>query len=168
MSRAGSAGLFVVLAPAVASAADTSPPTEPGIITVSAITASSASLSWGQSADDVGIEGYRVYRGTVPTSVRLIATTDAVTSYAATRLYSGTTYTFGVTAIDAANNESLMRTTTFTTPTSSDATAPSAPSSSSVSGRVFSSSRIDLVWGASTPPTWLATTSFATARRSAG
>ena len=59
----------------------------------------------------------------------LIATTDAVTSYSATRLYSGTTYTFRVMAIDAANNQSAMRATTLTTSASSDTTVPAAPSS---------------------------------------
>ena len=132
-------------------AADTSPPSQPGPITVSSITQSSASLKWGGSTDDVGIEGYRVYRGpagAAQSALSLIATTDAVTSYSATHLYSGTGYTFGVVAIDAANNKSLMRTVTLTTATSTDTTAPS--SSTSVSGRVFSSSRIDLFWAAST------------------
>lgn len=132
-----------------AAAADTSAPTEPGTITTSSVTASSVALKWGSSTDNVGIEGYRVYRGPSASALSLIATTDAVTSYSATRLYSGASYTFGVTAIDAANNESLMRTVTITTLTSSDTTAPVAPSSTSVAFRVFSSSRIDVVWGTS-------------------
>jgi hypothetical protein len=43
-----------------------------------------------------------------------------------------------------------MRTATLTTATSSDTSAPAAPSSSSVSLTAFSDSRIDIVWAAST------------------
>jgi hypothetical protein len=144
-----------VAAPAVlpenAAAADTSPPTQPGTITVTGVTSTAASLKWARSGDDVGIEGYRVYRGVAsrgaPTT--LIATTDAVTSYSATHLYSGTGYVFGVMAIDAADNKSAMRTVAVTTSGSADSTAPAAPSTSSVSFRVFSSSRIDVMFGAS-------------------
>jgi hypothetical protein len=117
------------------------------------VTASSAALSWGNSADDVRVAGYRVYRGpadAADSALRLIATTDAITSYAATRLYSGKAHKFGVVAIDAANNASPMRTVTLTTAASSDATAPDPPSSGSVSARAFSSSRIDVTWGLST------------------
>jgi hypothetical protein len=131
---------------------DTAPPSQPGSITVSKLTTTSAALSWGSSSDNVGIEGYRVYRGPSGAGVvamTLIATTDAVTSYPATKLYSGTGYTFGVTAIDAANNESPIRTVQLTTSTGPDTTAPSAPSSSSVSLKAFSSTRIDVLWGAS-------------------
>jgi fibronectin type 3 domain-containing protein len=138
---------------ASAGAPDASAPTEPGTITVSNLTATGTSLKWGGSADNVGIEGYRVYRGFASqgsTPTTLIATTDAVTSYTATHLYSGTSYVFGVVAIDAANNKSAMRTITLATAPSSDTTAPAPPTSTSVSFRVFSSSRIDVVWGAST------------------
>lgn len=131
-------------------AADTSAPTEPGPITVSSVTSSSAYLQWGRSTDDVGIEGYRVYRGLSSTSLALIATTDALTYYAAQYLRSGSGYFFGVTAIDAAGNASAMRTTTLATLASSDTTAPVAPTNSSVTLKPFSSSRIDVIWGPST------------------
>jgi len=143
------AGAAVALAPSAVFAADTSAPTEPGTITVSGVTATGASLRWGHSTDDVGIEGYRVYRGPTASALSLIATTDAVTSYTATNLRSRYAYTFGVVAIDAANNKSAMRTTTLTTLTSSDTTSPAAPSSGSVSVKAFSSSRIDVIWGRS-------------------
>ena len=149
------AGAVVALPMTLASAAssDTSPPSEPGTITVSGVAATGASLKWGASTDNVGIEGYRVYRGLASqgsTPSALITTTDAVTSYTAAHLYSGTSYVFGVMAIDAAGNKSVMRTVTVTTSASSDTTRPTPPSSSSVSFRVFSSSRIDIVFGAST------------------
>ena len=140
------------LSPTLASAADTIAPTEPGAITASSLTGTSIALNWGSSTDASGIEGYRVYRGpaaAADTTLSLIATTDAVTSFSATQLYSGTGYKFGVVAIDTSNNKSLMRTTIIMTSTSSDTTAPTAPSSASVTFRVFSDSRIDVGWGAS-------------------
>lgn len=116
---------------------------------MSSVTSAGSSWKWGGSRDNVAIDGYRVYRGLSLSSVALIATTDAVTSYSAESRRSGKNYTFGV-AIDAAGNESAMRTTTLTTLTSSDTPAPAAPSSSSVALKAFSSSRIDVVWAAST------------------
>ncbi len=140
----------VLLRPETAFAADTSAPTMPGVITASNVSVASVSLAWGGSKDNVGIEGYRVYRSVGTGSLTLIATTDAVTSYSATHLYSGQTYTFGVTAIDSADNPSPMRTLTVALPANTgDTTAPAAPSSTSLSFRVFSSSRVDVVWGAS-------------------
>lgn len=142
---------YAVAVPSSASA-DTSAPTQPGAITVSGVTSNSASLSWGASEDDVKVEGYRVYRGPASapnSSLSLIATTDAVTSYKAATLYAGTAYKFGIVAIDLANNLSPMRTTTFTTRSSSDTIPPAAPSSSSVSVTAFSSSRIDVAWASS-------------------
>ena len=139
------------MVPLTAFASDTSAPSEPGNITISNLTATSVSLSWGGSRDANGIEGYRVWRG--PASGRgmdLITTTDATTSYVSTNLRSGRTYTFGVTAIDAANNQSPMRAVLVTIlPNTADRIAPAAPLDSSVSFRVFSSSRVDLVWGSS-------------------
>ena len=143
---------LLAVSAAAAVAADTSPPTQPGTITVSSVTAATAALSWGRSTDDVGIEGYRVYRGSAgdaDAALALVATTDAVTSYTATNLRSGYAYKFGVMAIDASNKKSSMRTTTLTTGTSTDTTAPAAPSSTSVALTAFSSTRIDVVWGAS-------------------
>src|SRR5215211_4889966 len=134
-----------------ASAADTSPPTQPGAITVSSLTATSATLSWAKSTDDVGVVGYRVYRGpasAADTQLTWISSLDVTSSYSATRLYSGTAYKFGIQAIDAANNKSVMRTVTFTTLNSSDTTPPAAPSSSPTAS-VFSADRIDLTWSAS-------------------
>jgi fibronectin type 3 domain-containing protein len=145
-------GVLVAGAAAGPSAADTSAPTQPGPVTVYGVTSSSANLTWGTSTDDVKVEGYRVYRGPASapnSSLSLIATTDAVTSYTATTLYAGTAYKFGIVAIDPSDNASAMTTTTFTTSSSSNTTPPVAPSSSSVSGTAFSSSRIDVVWGAS-------------------
>ena len=125
------------------------PPTEPGTITVSAVTSTSATLTWARSTDPLGIEGYRVYRTLSGHAKELIATTDDLPTYTAVSLRSNAHYTFGVTAIDVADNESAVQTTTVTTATSTDDSVPVAPSSSSVTIKAFSSTRLDMVWAAS-------------------
>lgn len=82
-------------------ASDTSPPTTPGDLTVSAVTNNSASLAWTASTDDVGVTGYRVRRdGTV------VATVTA-TSFTDTGLAEGTTYRYTVEASDGPNTSAL-------------------------------------------------------------
>jgi len=96
--------------------------------------------------------GYRILRGAAgaPLSQLVqIGTTEEIASYTATNLKANTAYQFAALALDPSNNLSSPRTVTFTTSSSSDTTAPAAPSSSSVSAKVFSSTRIDLVWAAS-------------------
>jgi hypothetical protein len=130
-------------------------PTEPGAITVSQITESSAQLDWPLSTDDVNVCGYRVYRGpsgAAPDELTYIATTDARTTYDANNLRSDTDYQFGAAALDADENLSPIRTTTFTTNAIVDPNPPAAPSNGSVAAVAFSSSRIDLRWASSTSP----------------
>jgi chitodextrinase len=151
-AAAWAAAILLAGTGAATSAAVTSAPTQPGAITVSSITSKSANLAWGASTDSVKVEGYRVYRGPASasnSSLSLIATTDAVTSYKATTLYAGTSYKVGVVAINLSDNPSPMTTTTFRTSSVTDTTPPAAPSNASVSGTAFSSSRIDVSWGAS-------------------
>ena len=107
------------------------------------------------SADRLAVAGYRIYRGpssASDASLDLIATTDDANHYQARALYSGTDYKVGVSAIDPSGNESPMSTVTFSTPATRDRTAPLPPSRASVFTKAFSSSRIDVVWGASRSP----------------
>lgn len=129
---------------------DKQAPTTPGTITASLLTSSSVKLSWGGSSDNKRIEGYRILRSSAGQTSPLIDidTTDAVTSYAAKALLAGKAYTFGVQAIDTEDNASPIRTIAITTSASSDTVAPARPTS--LTARVFSSSRIDLYWAVST------------------
>src|SRR5256885_10994944 len=141
-------------APAVTQAPrDSTPPTEPGAITVSSITQMAAKLTWPKSTDNIKVEGYRVLRGQpgdAPANLPYIWTVDAFkNTYTATALRSGSSYQFGLVALDPDNNLSSIRTVTLTIASSTDATAPTPPSSTSVALRPFSSSRIDLTWGGS-------------------
>jgi beta-glucosidase len=83
---------------------DTSPPTAPGTPVASAVTSSSATLTWPASTDDVGVTGYDVVRlqGTAET----VTTTSTTASASLTGLTANTSYTFAVYAEDAAGNRS--------------------------------------------------------------
>ena len=150
LSAAATAFALLALPHSVA-ALSPGPPTSPGPITVSAITMNSANLAWTPAADTLGIEGYQVFRQQGAGATTLIATTDGgVTHYLAQTLYAATGYTFAVRAIDTAGQVSpAPSTTSFTTLTNGNTTAPSPPADASVAAHAFSDSRIDVAWAGS-------------------
>src|SRR5437016_2257343 len=98
---------------------DTTPPSVPTGLTASAVSSSQINLSWAASSDNVGVSGYRVYRGGTQ-----IATTSA-TSFTNTGLAPSTTYTYTVAAYDAAGNLSAQSSSaSATTPAPPDTTPP--------------------------------------------
>jgi glucose/arabinose dehydrogenase/PKD repeat protein len=78
--------------------ADTTPPSPPLNLQATTVTASTATLSWTASTDNVGVTGYNVYR-----NGSLIGSTTQ-TSYTDTGLSPTTSYAYTVAAFDAANN----------------------------------------------------------------
>ena len=68
------------------------------------ISTSQINLSWNASSDNIGVTGYRIYRDGTQ-----IATTSN-TTYQDTGLSSSTTYSYTVSAYDAAGNESSQST----------------------------------------------------------
>ena len=68
------------------------------------MSSSQINLSWTASTDAVGVAGYRIYRNGT-----LIASTSS-TSYQNTGLASNTTYSYRVSAYDAADNASAQST----------------------------------------------------------
>ncbi|MDY0780505.1 M4 family metallopeptidase [Tenacibaculum sp. IB213877] len=88
---------------------DTQAPSAPTNVTASSITQTSATLSWSASSDNVGVTGYNVYQGS--TNIGTVTGTSANI----TGLTASTAYTFSVTAVDAAANESASGSVTFTT-----------------------------------------------------
>src|SRR5205085_9928398 len=79
---------------------DTTPPTPPERVRVTAATANSVTVEWDQSSDDVGVDGYGVYR-----DVTRVADTSS-TSFTVDGLSCGTEYKLAVDAYDAAGNRS--------------------------------------------------------------
>jgi chitodextrinase len=101
--------------------ADVTAPSAPTGLTRTAGTATSITVNWTASADNVGVTGYTAYaNGTA-------AGTSTSPSYTFTGLACGTSYTLGVEAFDAAGNRSSRTTLTASTAACTDGTAPSAP-----------------------------------------
>jgi hypothetical protein len=84
--------------------ADTTPPTVPTGLTALAISSSQINLSWTASTDNVGVTGYKVYRGGTQVG------TSVAASYSDTGLTASTTYSYTVSAYDAAGNNSAQST----------------------------------------------------------
>ncbi|MBN3526998.1 lytic polysaccharide monooxygenase [Paenibacillus apiarius] len=125
---------------------DTSPPTAPTNLAVSNIGSNRATLSWSASTDNVGVTGYKIYRGS-----SLAATTNGTSlSYNLIGLTANTAYTYTVRAVDAAANESAnSNAVTFTTQAPQpDAVPPTAPTNLSASN--ITASSVTLSWDAST------------------
>ena len=93
---------------------DSTAPTQPGNLSGNAPSGSKVDLSWNASTDDVGVTGYKVYRN--GSSTPLASLGGSTTSYSDTTVAGGTTYTYQVSAVDAAGNESSKASTSVTTP----------------------------------------------------
>jgi chitodextrinase len=101
----------------LATAPDTQAPTVPGSLTATSTTSTSVSLSWTASTDNVGVTGYKIYRNSSTTALATVTTT----SYTNSGLTGSTAYTYQVSAIDAAGNESAKSSViSTTTPASGD------------------------------------------------
>ena len=112
---------------------DTTPPSVPTGLRASAVSSSQINLSWTASSDNVGVSGYRVYRGGTQ-----IATTSA-TSFTNTGLSPSTTYTYAVAAFDAAGNLSAQSSpASATTPAAPDTTPPTVSITSPSNGQTVS------------------------------
>ena len=122
---------------------DTQAPTAPTSLVSSNITDTTATLSWTASTDNVGVTGYDVFQGTTNIGTVTGTTTNI------TALTPNTSYTFTVKAKDAAGNISAAsNAVTFTTTSTVDTQAPSAPSSLASSN--VTQTTVDLSWSAST------------------
>ncbi|WP_063847544.1 lytic polysaccharide monooxygenase [Bacillus sp. FJAT-28004] len=105
---------------------DTQAPTAPGGLHImGAPTSTSLMLMWSASTDNVGVTGYKIYRGTT-----LVTTVSGTaTSYTVTGLSPSTPYTFNVYAIDAAGNQSTASSVNGTTDAGGGSTLPAWSSS---------------------------------------
>ncbi|MBO0918305.1 cellulase family glycosylhydrolase [Streptomyces laculatispora] len=100
---------------------DTEAPTAPGAPTASAVTDTSATLSWTAATDNVAVAGYDVVRVSGGTESGVASSTT--NSVAVTGLSADTAYTFAVYARDAAGNRSA-RSATVSVTTEAGGTTP--------------------------------------------
>ncbi|WP_330268439.1 cellulase family glycosylhydrolase [Streptomyces griseorubiginosus] len=98
---------------------DSQAPTAPGTPTASAVTASSARLTWTASTDNVGVTGYDVVRVSGGTETTVASATG--TSVTVTGLSANTAYSFAVYARDAAGNKSARSAAVSVTTTATPA-----------------------------------------------
>ena len=99
---------------------DTQAPSAPSNLAVISTTTASANLSWSASTDNVGVAYYKIY-----VNGSFHSNSNAATA-TVSGLAQGTTYSFYVIAMDAANNASTPSNTATGT-TLTDSQAPTAP-----------------------------------------
>ncbi len=89
---------------------DNQNPSAPQNLTVTNIAINSIELMWDASTDNVGVTGYNIYQ-----NGNLIISDNSATSVVVSNLDEQTLYSFYVTAVDAADNESVASNTTSAT-----------------------------------------------------
>jgi N-acetylmuramoyl-L-alanine amidase len=81
---------------------DTEPPTVPTNLTATPVSPTQINLSWTASTDNVGVAGYKVFRGGGQIG------TSTTTTYSDNTCQPNTTYTYNVSAYDGSGNESAQ------------------------------------------------------------
>jgi chitodextrinase len=126
---------------APAPSSDTTAPAVPTNLSATAASSTQVNLSWGASSDNVGTTGYNVYRNGVATPVATVAGT----TYADTTVVAGTTYTYQVSAFDAAGNiGSKTASLSVTTPAAPDTLAPTVTVTAPATGATVTGSTVTL------------------------
>src|SRR6185437_6383018 len=121
---------------------DTTAPSTPCGLAVTAAGLTTLSLGWAASTDDVAVVGYGVYLNGA------LVATPGTTSFTISVLTCGTSYTVAVDAYDAAGNRSAKATLTSSTVVCPDTTAPSVPTGLATSA--VGQTSLTLSWTAST------------------
>ncbi len=117
---------------------DSTPPSAPSGLSTTGSTATSLTVTWTASSDNIGVVGYGRYRdGT-------LLSTAAGTTFTYTGLACGTSYTIAVDAADAAGNRSTATQITASTAACGDTSPPSVPSGLVVSA--VSGSSVSVSW----------------------
>ena len=121
---------------------DVTLPTVPTGVAASNINATTFTLSWTASTDNVGISGYNVYLNGVKKNSDVIVGT----TYNVTGVTRNVPYTVTVRAVDSSGNESTASTGINVTPV--DVTPPTAPTGLATTSKNFTA--FGLTWTAST------------------
>src|SRR3989344_963005 len=114
------------------SGGDTQAPSIPSGLAASGITASSLTLNWTASTDNVGVRNYIIYRNGSP----IATVAHPATTYPDTGLSSNTSYTYTVAADDVAGNVSAQSTSVLVTTQAGSDTTPPVRSNGAPSGNL--------------------------------
>jgi chitodextrinase len=120
---------------------DTQAPSVPTGLVATPQSTTQINLAWNASTDNVGVTGYKVYSG--GTFLGTVSATGA----AVQGLNPGTTYSFTVSACDAAGNCSAQSASVSGTTQSADTQPPTVPSG--LVATALNTSQISLSWNAS-------------------
>lgn len=120
--------------------ADTQAPSVPGKPTSPSQTMTSVNLSWTAATDNVAVTGYRVYRNGTQVAIQ------STPSYSDTGLTVNTSYSYTVSAVDAAGNTSAQSAATAVS-TLPDTQTPTVPTNVQA---IVTGLNIALSWTAST------------------
>jgi chitodextrinase len=120
---------------------DTVDPTTPTGLKTTAVSTSSATLTWTASTDNVDVTGYNIYRNGAKIA------TSATNSYTNSGLTAGSIYSYAVEAYDAAGNVSA-KSTALSVNTVADTAAPGLPTNLAAPTKTHLSAT--LTWTAST------------------
>ena len=122
---------YVRVTPYSSGTADTQTPSAPTNLMATPASSTQINLTWTASTDNVGVTGYNIYVNGATTKTATVTTT----SYSSTGLAANTAYSYAVTAVDSAGNESGKTIVSATTLAAADTTAPvvtfTVPSTSS-------------------------------------
>jgi chitodextrinase len=137
---------FAFVATSATAALDSTPPTKPGNLRVTAKTMTSVSLAWNASTDNSGTFTYRVNLWTTGPVAPPVTLPKTQTSYTWTGLRPGVQYYAWVEAIDGSGNKSTSDLVVVVTVR--DTTPPSPPGNLRVDS--VTASQVSLSWDAST------------------
>ena len=118
---------------------DTQAPSVPTGLAASNLTTTGVTLTWTASTDNVGVTGYRVFRGTTQIG------TPTATTFAVTGLTASTPYSFTVRAVDAAGNVSAASSPLSVT-TSAATPAPTISAFTATPSGIFPGQSVTLSW----------------------
>src|SRR5579885_584187 len=126
-------------------APDTQAPSTPTNLSATPVSPSAVNLSWTASTDNVGVAGYRIFRGGVQIG------TASTTSFPDSGLTPATNYVYTVSAFDAAGNVSAQSAPASVTTLPPDTTAPSVPAN--LRATLITGTSAVLAWDPSTDDT---------------
>ncbi|HEX7492034.1 MAG TPA: hypothetical protein VF337_10070 [Candidatus Limnocylindrales bacterium] len=136
-------------ASATTPAPDTTAPSAPSNVTVSAPVWNATTVAWTASTDNTAVVGY-----TIKANGSVVAVVNgSTTSFTDVATQPSTTYLYTVTASDAAGNSTASGSVSVTTPPAQAPTDTAKPSTPTALTATPAPGEIDLAWTASTEPT---------------